>query len=47
MVIGQGDVRWADMAEPVGSAPGFRRPVVIIQGEALNRSQLATVVCVR
>lgn len=46
MVISQGDVWWADMGEPVGSAPGFRRPVVVVQGDALNRSGIATVVCV-
>jgi mRNA interferase MazF len=46
MVIAQGDVCWADMNDPVGSGPGFRRPVVVIQGDALNRSRLATVVCV-
>jgi mRNA interferase MazF len=46
MVISQGDVCWADLAEPVGSAPGFRRPVLVIQGDALNRSRLATAVCV-
>lgn len=31
---------------PAGSGPGFRRPVVIVQGDALNRSRIATVVCV-
>ena len=46
MVIAQGDVCWADMSEPVGSGPGFRRPVVVVQGDALNRSRLATVICV-
>lgn len=46
MVIAQADVWWADLAEPIGSAPGDRRPVVILQGDAVNRSQLATVVCV-
>lgn len=30
----------------MGSAPGFRRPVVIVQGNAFNRSRIATVVCV-
>ena len=34
------------MPEPVGSGPGLRRPVVVIQGDALNRSRVATVVCV-
>jgi mRNA interferase MazF len=45
-VIAQGDVCWADLAEPVGSAPGFRRPVVVVQGDAFNRSRIGTVVCV-
>ncbi len=46
MVISQGDVCWADLPEPIGSGPGFRRPVVVVQGEAFNRSRLATAVCV-
>ena len=45
-MIGQGEVWWADLGEPVGSGPGFRRPVLVVQGDALNRSALATVVCV-
>ena len=46
MVISQGEVWWADLGEPIGSGPGFRRPVLVVQGDALNRSALATVVCV-
>lgn len=46
MVISQGDVWWADLPAPAGSAPGFRRPVVIVQGDAFNRSSIRTVVCV-
>jgi len=46
VVITQGDVRWADLPDPAGSGPGFRRPVVVVQGDALNRSRIATVVCV-
>ena len=46
MVIAQGEVWWADLPEPSGSQPGFRRPVVVVQGDAFNRSRLATVVCV-
>jgi mRNA interferase MazF len=45
-VIAQGEVWWADLAEPSGSEPGFRRPVVVVQGDAFNRSRIATVVCV-
>lgn len=45
-MISQGEVWWADLPPPAGSGPGFRRPVVVVQGDALNRSRLATVVCV-
>ena len=46
MVISQGEVWWADLPAPEGSGPGFRRPVVIVQGDAFNRSRIATIVCV-
>ena len=46
MVISQGEVWWADLPRPTGSGPGFRRPVVVVQGDAVNRSRIATVVCV-
>lgn len=46
MVIAQGEIWWADLPIPSGSGPGFRRPVVVVQGNALNRSRIATVVCV-
>lgn len=46
MVIAQGEVWWADLGEPVGSEPGFRRPVLVVQCDSLNRSALATAVCV-
>ena len=46
MVIAQGEVWWADLTVPTGSGPGFRRPVVVVQGDSLNRSRVATVVCV-
>jgi len=46
VVIAQGEVWWADLGEPAGSGPGFRRPVVIVQGNPFNASALRTVVCV-
>jgi mRNA interferase MazF len=46
VVISQGDVWWAELPEPSGSGPGFRRPVVIVQCDAFNRSRIGTVVCV-
>ncbi len=46
MVISQGDVWWADLGAPSGPGPGFRRPVVVVQGDTFNRSTLRTVVAV-
>lgn len=46
MVISQGEVWWADLPAPAGSGPGFRRPVVVVQSDALNLSRISTVVCV-
>jgi mRNA interferase MazF len=46
MVISQGEIWWADLPAPTGSAPGFRRPVAIVQADTFNQSRIATVVCV-
>ena len=46
MVISQGEVWWADLREPTGSGPGYRRPVIVVQCDALNQSRVNTVVCV-
>jgi mRNA interferase MazF len=46
MVIAQGHVYWANLQDPTGSGPGFRRPVLVVQSDALNRSHIRTVVCV-
>ena len=46
MVVSQGEIWWADLPPPAGSGPGFRRPVVVVQGDALNRSHISTAVCV-
>jgi mRNA interferase MazF len=45
-VIAQGEVRWADLGEPTGSEPGFRRPIPVVQCDPFNRSGIATTVCV-
>ena len=44
--VSQGEVWWCDLPAPAGSEPGFRRPVVVVQGDAFNRSRIATAVCV-
>src|SRR5262249_26477867 len=43
LVIQRGQIWWADLAERRGSEPGFRRPVVVIQSDAFNRSRIGTV----
>jgi len=45
-LLAQGDIWWADLPAPTGSGPGFRRPIVVVQGNAFNRSRIGTVVCV-
>jgi hypothetical protein len=42
VVIAQGEIRWADLGEPIGSAPGYRRPVRVVQCDAINASRIAT-----
>jgi mRNA interferase MazF len=43
-VIEQGDVFWCDFPMPIGSGPGFRRPVVVLQNDAVNRSGIRSVI---
>ena len=44
MVVQRGEVWWADLAEPRGSEPCFRRPLLIVQADSFNRSRLRTVI---
>lgn len=44
MVVRRGDVWWADLGPPRGSAPALRRPVVVVQAERFNRSTIRTVI---
>ncbi len=46
MVVERGQIWWADLGEPPGSAPGFRRPILVVQNDAFNRSRIKTVVAV-
>lgn len=41
--MNRGEIWWADLAEPQGSEPGSRRPVLIVQDDLLNRSKLQSV----
>jgi mRNA interferase MazF len=40
----RGEVWWASLPAPVGSGPGMRRPVVVVQSNPFNESRIATVV---
>lgn len=42
----RGDLWWADLAEPRGSEPAKRRPIVIVQEDSLTRSKLQTVMVI-
>lgn len=35
-----------ELPEPLGSEPEFRRPMIVVQGDELNRSRIHTVICV-
>ena len=43
-MIERGSIWWTDLGEPRGSEPGYRRPLLIIQADAFNRSRIQTVV---
>jgi len=40
----RGEIWWADLDEPRGSEPGYRRPVVIVQSDDFNKSKIRTVI---
>jgi mRNA interferase MazF len=42
----RGEVWWADLGDPVGLAPGYRWPVLIIQSDWYNASRLQTVIVI-
>jgi len=42
----KGEIWWANLPQdPYGSEPGKRRPVLIIQNDVINRSNIRTVIC--
>ena len=42
----RGEIWWANLPEPVGSEPGYRRPVLIIQDDTFTQSRIRTVIVV-
>ncbi len=43
-MIRRGEIWWARLPTPRGSEPGYRRPVIVLQSDAFNRSKIRTVV---
>jgi mRNA interferase MazF len=42
----RGEIWWADLPMPIGSEPGYRRPVLIIQDDTLTQTLINTVIVV-
>lgn len=42
----RGEIWWANLPEPVGSEPGYRRPVLVIQDDIFTQSRIRTVIVV-
>jgi mRNA interferase MazF len=40
----RGDIWWASLADPQGSGPGYRRPVLIVQANPFNASRISTII---
>ena len=45
-MISQGEICWGELSPARRSEPEFRRPVLVVQSDAFNRSRIAMVVCV-
>ncbi len=41
----RGEIWWASLPDPVGSGPGYRRPVLIVQANEFNQSAIRTTIC--
>lgn len=40
----RGEIWWGELPKPVGSGPGYRRPVLVVQANQFNASGIQTVV---
>ena len=46
MKLRRGEIWIADLPEPIGSEPGFRRPFLIVQSNQFNETRLNTVIVI-
>ncbi|MFM7219366.1 MAG: type II toxin-antitoxin system PemK/MazF family toxin [Nodosilinea sp.] len=42
----RGELWWANLPDPIGSEPGYRRPVLVVQDDAFTQSRINTVIVV-
>jgi len=42
----RGEIWWANLPDPVGSEPGYRRPVLVVQDDTFTQSRISTVIVV-
>ena len=42
----RGEIWWADLPMPMGSEPGYRRPILIVQDNTFNQSRINTIIAV-
>jgi len=40
----RGQIWWASLPAPVGSEPGFRRPILIVSANEFNQSNISTII---
>jgi mRNA interferase MazF len=43
-MVSRGEIYWANLSNPQGSGPGFRRPVLVLQSNKFNESKISTAV---
>ncbi len=41
----RGEIWWATLGDPLGSEPGYRRPVLVVQANEFNESAIRTSIC--
>jgi mRNA interferase MazF len=46
MEINRGEIWWASLPESVGSAPGYKRPILVVQSNEFNKSKINTLIVV-
>ncbi|MEY3300233.1 MAG: hypothetical protein RLZZ597_3493 [Cyanobacteriota bacterium] len=42
----RGEIWWANLPDPVGSEPGYRRPILVVQDDIFTQSRISTVIVV-